>query len=66
MQLDDYTLLKCLGKGSFGEVFLTTKRGTAELFATKKMSRSYADSPGVRKYFTNEISILRKKYCFTK
>ena len=60
MQLDDYTLYKLLGKGSFGEVFLTTKRGTTELFATKKMNRSYADSPSVRKYFTNEISILKE------
>ena len=48
MQLEEYTLFKQLGKGSFGEVFLTTKRGSTELFATKKMDRAYADSPSVK------------------
>ena len=60
MQLEEYTLFKQLGKGSFGEVFLTTKRGSTELFATKKMDRAYADSPSVKKYFKNEISILKE------
>ena len=60
MIVDNLTLMKRLGKGSFGEVFLTSKKGSTELFATKKMDRKYADSPGVRKYFINEISILKE------
>ena len=60
MIIDNLTLMKRLGKGSFGEVFLTSKKGSTELFATKKMDRKYADSPGVRKYFVNEISILKE------
>ena len=59
MQLDEYTLLKTIGKGAFGEVYLTSKEGTNHLFATKKVSKQKADSPTVKKYFINEISILR-------
>ena len=60
VMIDDLTLLKCLGKGSYGEVFLTSKEGKQELFATKKMDRKYADQPHVSKYLRNEISILRE------
>ena len=58
-QIEDVTLLKCLGKGSFGEVYLSTKRGRNQYFATKKMDRKQADQPSVRKYFENEIKILQ-------
>ena len=58
--VDDLTLLQCLGKGSYGEVFLTSKQGKSELFATKKMLRSYADQPQVSKYLKNEIAILKE------
>ena len=59
MQIEDITLLKCLGKGSFGEVYLSTKKGRNQYFATKKMDRKQADQPSVRKYFENEIKILQ-------
>ena len=59
MKLDDYTLLKTIGKGAFGEVYLTSKEGTNQLFATKKVPKQKADSPSIKKYFINEISILR-------
>ena len=59
-KVDDLTFLKCLGKGSFGEVFLTTKEGRSGLFATKKMDRQFADDPKVQKYLKNEIEILRE------
>ena len=32
MILDDYNLEQNLGKGAFGEVFLTTKKGTDKLW----------------------------------
>ena len=57
-QIEDLTLIKLLGKGSFGEVFLSSKRGKNELFATKKISRAQADQPSFKKYFENEIRIL--------
>jgi serine/threonine protein kinase len=58
-QLDDITLIKHLGKGSFGEVYLTTKRGRNKYYATKKIDRKIADKPSIKKYFENEIEILR-------
>ena len=57
--VDDLTLLKLLGKGSFGEVYLTSKKGHSQLYATKKIPKKIADSEKVRKYFQNEINILQ-------
>ena len=57
-QIEDLTLLKYLGKGSFGEVYLSTKKGRKENFATKKIDRKVADRPSFKKYFDNEIRIL--------
>jgi serine/threonine-protein kinase ULK/ATG1 len=59
-QLDDLTLIKRLGKGSFGEVFLTTKKGRNIYYATKKIERKIADKPEIKKYFDNEIEILKQ------
>ena len=36
LQLDDYTLAKFLGKGTFGEVYFTKKAGSNNAYATKK------------------------------
>ena len=60
MKLDDLTFIKRLGKGSFGEVFLTSKANHPQLYATKKIPKSMADSENVQKYFKNEITILQE------
>ena len=60
MMIDEYTMLKCIGKGAFGEVYLTSKAGTNQLFATKKVSKQKADSPAIKKYFINELTILKE------
>jgi len=60
MIIDEFTLGKSIGKGAFGEVFLTNKKGTNKLFATKKVSRQKATSPTLKKYFINEIQILKE------
>ena len=57
-QIDDVILLKVLGKGAFGEVYLSQKQGRNEYFATKKIDRKIADKPSLKKYLDNEISIL--------
>ena len=59
-QIEDLTLLKLLGKGSFGEVYLSTKKGKPDYFATKKIDRKIADKPSFQKYLNNEIKILTK------
>ena len=55
-QIEDITLLRSLGKGSYGEVYLSQKQNA--LFATKKVKRKKADDE-MTKYFKNEINILR-------
>jgi len=60
MLVDDLTLLKVLGKGSFGEVYLTSKTGCKEKFATKKISKKFAQNPKAKKYLDNEIKILKE------
>ena len=62
MMLDDYLLTKLLGKGTFGDVFLTTKKNSNLSFATKRMERDLAEHPQYCKYFVNEVSILRNVY----
>ena len=60
MRVDDLVLLNSIGKGSYGEVFLTTKEGSSEYFATKRMDRAFSERPDNLKRLLNEISILKK------
>ena len=60
MLIEDLTLLNCLGRGTFGEVYLTYKKGTQLKFATKKISKKLSENPKIKKYLDNEIQILRE------
>ena len=60
MKIQDLNLLKSLGKGTMGEVYLSQKNGDKRYYATKKMDRVKADRPQVRKYFRTELEILSK------
>ena len=60
MLVEDLTLLKCLGKGAFGEVYLTSKQGTKQKFATKKIDKKFTQNPRAKKYLDNEINILKE------
>ena len=62
LKLDEYTMLKFLGKGTFGEVYFTRKMNSPNLYATKRMEKKLIDDPKYNKYFVNEISILRKLF----
>ena len=60
MLIDDLTLIKPLGKGAFGEVYLTSKQGTSIKYATKKIEKSrYLNNSKAKKYLDNEIAILK-------
>ena len=58
-KIGDITLLKPLGKGTMGSVYLSQKDGKKDYLATKIIEREKADRPQVRKYFVNEIKILK-------
>ena len=60
MIIEDLTLIKSVGKGTFGEVFLTSRKGTDQMFAVKKVSKSLVLQDKVKKYFNNEIYILKQ------
>ena len=58
-QIDDITLIKLLGKGTFGEVYLSQKKGRKEYFATKKMGEGKMDKYETKKYIESEIELLK-------
>ena len=57
--VDDFVLVKSIGKGNFGEVFLTQRKGYPQLYATKKMERSVCERPPLLNRLINEIKILQ-------
>jgi serine/threonine protein kinase len=59
MQIDNLLLEKCLGSGSFGEVYLTKKNGEKKYYATKKYERDKIEKTEAMKYLKNEINILQ-------
>ena len=60
MLVDDLILTKSLGKGSFGEVFLTRKNNNSnEFYAAKRLDRAYSEKPENMKRLTNEVKILK-------
>ena len=61
MIIDNYILEKCIGKGAFGEVYLTAVKGdNNKKLATKKLERSEVEGTEALKYLKNEIQILQK------
>ena len=57
--VDNYNFIGLIGKGNFGEVYLTQKNGSQELYATKKMERKVCERPPLWNRFINEIQILK-------
>lgn len=56
--LDAYTVVKLLGKGSFGEVYLVTEQDTKRLYAMKVFQKSRVFSQNLIRYTMNEKKIL--------
>ena len=60
--IKDYKLFKRLGKGSFGEVFLTSKDNSSVLFATKRINLKQQTNKNMIKYLNYELSIMKELY----
>ena len=60
MQVDNLILTKSLGKGAFGEVFLTKIEGKNGLYATKRLDRAYSEREENINRFSNEIRVMQK------
>ena len=61
MIIDDLTLVKPIGRGAFGEVYFTSKQGSKEKYATKKIEkRKFTRNPKAKSYLDNEINILKE------
>ena len=59
MIVDNLILEKCIGRGSFGEVYITKKKGDDKIYATKKLEREKIEKTEAIKYLKNEIIILQ-------
>ena len=62
LRIDQYSLNRFLGKGTFGEVYLTQKDGSMNYYATKRMERAiFADGSEQLKKLTKEINLNQKQ-----
>lgn len=59
-QVDDLKLIKLLGKGAFGEVYLTQKNGMPGYYATKSLDRAYSEKKENLNRLINEITVFKK------
>ena len=56
--IDNLTLEKPLGKGSFGQVYLSKLKNDNNIYATKVYDREKLEGTEAMKYLTDEINIL--------
>ena len=61
MILDEYVIqLPKIAEGSYGEVFLATKKSSPTIYAVKKVEKRKIKGQKMNEYFLNEVEILRK------
>jgi len=60
VSIEDFALLKELGKGEFGRVILVKKRDTGELFALKSIKKSEIIAKGQWEHTRTERMVLEK------
>jgi MAP/microtubule affinity-regulating kinase len=59
-KIDNYKMLKSLGKGSYGEVKLAVEKITGIKYAIKIYSKKVFDDPKKKRNIENEIKILKQ------
>ena len=60
VSLDSFTIIKSIGRGSFGHVFLTRYKPTGKLFALKVLNKEYLKSENQVEHTMAERSVLSK------
>ena len=61
MILDEFTLVKKIANGTYSEIYLTSKQGSKEKYATKKIEiEMFTKNPKAKSYLDNEINILKE------
>ena len=58
--IKDYKLFKLIGKGSFGEVYLTKKENYPKILATKRIDLNSDKTQNMAKYLNYEITIMKE------
>ena len=56
----DFCLVKRIGKGAFGEVYLSTINGQDGFYAAKRVPKRKVETPAVKKHFLDEIKVLKE------
>jgi serine/threonine protein kinase len=58
--LNDFNQLRPLAKCSFGEIYVSTKKGSTENFAIKRIGKNYIDKQELTGCFEKKIEILKR------
>lgn len=63
--IEDFTMLRLLGKGSYGDVFLMEKKDGGGIFALKTMNKMHmarVDLPILLRKRNNTMSLWRRRF----
>jgi len=60
IRINDYKLIKLIGKGTFGDVYLTSNINNSKFYATKRIEFSKTENETSSKYLINEIKIMNE------
>ena len=60
IKINDYKLYKLIGKGTFGEVYLTSNIDNSKVYATKRIEFNINSNKTSSKYLINEIEIMKE------
>ena len=60
IKINDYKLYKLIGKGTFGEVYLTSNINNSKIYATKRIEFKKTANKESKKYLINEIEIMKE------
>jgi len=60
IKINDYKLIKLIGKGTFGDVYLTSNINNSKFYATKRIEFIKTENKTISKYLINEIKIMNE------